>query len=57
MAASVLNTTRAVEISIYVVRAFVHLRELLASNQQLTNKLDELERKLVTHDKAITEIV
>ena len=57
MVAAVLNTPRAVEISIYVVRAFVQLRELLASNQQLANKLDELERKLVTHDKAITEIV
>lgn len=57
MAASVLNTPRAIEISVYVVRAFVQLRELLASNQQLANKLDELERKLLTHDKAITEIV
>ena len=57
MAAAVLNTLRAVEISIYVVRAFVQLRELLASNQQLANKLDELERKLVTHDKAIAEII
>ncbi len=57
MAASVLNSPRAVEISVYVVRAFVKLRELLASNQTLAKKLDQLERKLGTHDQAITEIL
>jgi len=57
MAASVLNSPRAVEISVYVVRAFVKLRELLASNQSLAKKLDQLERKLSTHDQAITEIL
>ena len=57
MAASVLNTPRAVEISVYVVRAFVMLRELLASNRKLAVKLDELERKLGAHDQAIDEIL
>jgi hypothetical protein len=57
MAASVLNTPRAVEVSVYVVRAFVMLRELLASNRKLAVKLDELERKLGAHDHAINEIL
>jgi hypothetical protein len=45
MAASVLNTPRAVEVSLYVVRAFVRLRELIASHKDLARKLDELEKK------------
>jgi hypothetical protein len=51
MAANVLNSQRATEMSIYVVRAFVKLREVLASNEQLERKLRELERSLVTLDK------
>jgi hypothetical protein len=46
MAANVLNSRKAVEMSIYVVRAFVQLRQTLAMNKDLSNKLDELERKL-----------
>lgn len=61
MAATVLNSPRAVETSIYLVRAFVRLRELLASNAVLERRLDEiekrLERKLVTHDEAIAAIL
>ena len=45
MAATVLNSTRAVEVSIFVVRAFVQLRELLASHRDLAQKLEELEQK------------
>jgi len=45
MAASVLNTPRAVEISLYVVRAFVRLRETLAAHKGLAAKLEELEQK------------
>jgi ORF6N domain len=45
MAASVLNSPRAVEVSIYVVRAFVKLREMVASNAELDRRLDELEQK------------
>ena len=47
---------RAVEMSVYVVRAFVKLREVLASNKELAQKLDQLERKLQTHDQAIVGI-
>jgi uncharacterized protein involved in exopolysaccharide biosynthesis len=43
--------------SVYVVRAFVQLREMLASNNELAQRLDELERKLNTHDQAITGIL
>lgn len=45
MAGFVLNTPRAVEMSVYVVRAFARLREALASNRELAAKLDALERK------------
>ena len=57
MAAAVLNTPRAVEMSIYVVRTFVKLREVLASNQVLKRKLEELEQRLGAHDQAITGIL
>jgi hypothetical protein len=57
MAATILNSPRAVEMSLYVVRAFVRLRELLASNTALARKLDELERKYQRHDEAITAIL
>lgn len=53
MAASVLNTQRAVEMSVFVVRAFVRLRSILATHKQLAAKLTELEHKLVTHDEHI----
>ena len=56
MAASVLNTPLAVAASIYVVRAFVRLRELLTSNQALVHQLDALERRLGNHDQAIANI-
>jgi ORF6N domain len=57
MAATILNSPKAVEMSLYVVRAFVRLRELLASNTALARKLDELERKYQHHDEAITAIL
>jgi hypothetical protein len=56
-AANILNSPRAVEMGIYVVRAFVKLREVLASNKELAQKLDQLERKLQTHDQAIVGII
>lgn len=45
MAASVLNSKRAVLTSVYVVRAFVQLRRALAAHKELNRKLEELERK------------
>jgi len=61
MAATILNSPRAVEMSIFVMRAFVKLREALASNKDLAKRLDELEAriesKLTTHDKAIAAML
>ena len=45
MAANVLNSPRAIEMSVYVVRAFVRLREVLATHKDLARKLEELEKK------------
>jgi hypothetical protein len=50
MAATVLNSPRAVEMSVYVVRAFVKLRDVLASNTELAGKLAALERSVATLD-------
>jgi hypothetical protein len=61
MAATVLNSPRAVEMSIYIVRAFVQLRELLSSTKELAKRLDQLEarieKKLATHDEAIAAML
>jgi hypothetical protein len=57
MAASVLNTPRAIETSVYVVRAFVKLRELLSAHKELAGELAELERKVGSHDVAIQSLV
>ena len=50
MAASVLNSPRAVELSVYVVRAFVKLRQVLASNTDLARKLEALEKSVAALD-------
>jgi hypothetical protein len=57
MAAGVLNSPRAVEMSIFVVRAFLRLREMLATNKALAAKLAELEQRLETTDHKILEII
>ncbi len=57
MAATVLNSDRAVQMSVFVVRAFVRLREMLATNRRLAGKLDELENRLDTHDSVIGELI
>lgn len=45
MAASVLNSPRAISVSVYVVRAFIRLREAAVSNQEMSRRLDDLEDK------------
>ncbi len=57
MVASVLNTQRAVEVSIYVVKAFVRLRELAASHKELSKKLTELEGRVGAHDETIQTLL
>lgn len=56
MLASVLRSSRAVVISVALVRAFAQLRELLATHRELATKLTELERKLSGHDHAIRNL-
>ena len=53
MLSSVLNSPQAIRINIEIMRAFVRLREMISTNKELSRKLDELERKVSTHDKAI----
>ncbi len=50
MLASLLNSPVAIEASVRVVRAFVHLRELALNNRQLALRLDDIEKKLGEHD-------
>lgn len=57
MAASVLNSPRAIDVSIFVVRAFVRLRETLAAHKALAAKLSELEQRLDAQDTAIADIM
>ena len=57
MAATILNSPRAVQTSVYVVRAFVRLREFLATHKELAIKVAELEKKLGSHDRQIMEII
>jgi cell division septum initiation protein DivIVA len=57
MAANILRSRRAVQMSVQVVRAFVRLREMVAANKDLAAKLDELERRVSHHDEAIIGII
>ena len=57
MAASILNSARAIEVSVFVVRAFVQMREVLAVHKEIGKRLDDLERKVGTHDRAIGQIL
>ncbi len=57
MAATVLNSERAVQMSVFVVRAFVRLREMLATNRRLASKIDELENRLDTNDSVLVELI
>jgi hypothetical protein len=57
MLSSVLKSKRAITVNIEIMQAFVRMRELLASNKELAQKLAELERKISTHDHAITGIL
>ena len=56
MVASVLNSESAIEVSIYVVRAFVKLREMLGNHTKLAQKLAQLERRIQSHDSHIQSL-
>ena len=57
MAATVLNSKRAIEMSIFVVRAFVQMRQALIVNQHVVSKLSKLEARLDNHDDTIQDLV
>lgn len=57
MAANVLHSRRAVDVSVYVVRAFVRLRQALATHKELTRKLEDLERRVGSHDSSIRSLI
>jgi hypothetical protein len=61
MLSSVLRSPRAISVNIEIMRAFVRMREMLASNHELAKRIDQLEarigKKLATHDEAIAAIL
>jgi hypothetical protein len=56
MAANVLNSTKAITMSLYIIRAFVRLREEFTIKQVLTKRLAEIEKSLVIHDTALQDL-
>ena len=56
MAATVLNSPRAVTVSIALIKAFVRLRQLLAANESVAKRLTGVESTLLTHDAALRDI-
>jgi len=57
MAANILRSERAEAMSVYVIRAFLKLREIVAHNHKLAAKLTELEKQVQKHDKALVSVV
>ena len=57
MLSTVLRSSRAIAVNIEIMRAFVRLRQVLATNKELAKKLDTLEKKLSTHDQAIAGLI
>src|SRR5258708_11240563 len=56
MAANILNSPRAIAMSVYVIRAFVKMREDLAANAAILKRLAEIDKTLLLHDAALREI-
>ena len=57
MAATVLSSPRAIEVSLYVVRAFIQLRDALHAHKEIARRLNELERKVGSQDRTIVQIL
>ena len=57
MAANVLRSEKAVEMSVYLVRAFVQMREALLANATIFKRLAEIDRRLIEHDSVLREVV
>jgi hypothetical protein len=56
MAANILHSERAVQMSVFVVRAFVRLREHVAANTAVLKRLAEIDRTLLRHDAALRDV-
>ena len=56
MAANILRTERAVRMSVFVVRAFVRLREQIAANQAILKRLAEIDHTLLQHNAALRDL-
>ena len=56
MAANILRSERAVHMSVFVVRAFVRLREHIAANQAILKRLAEIDRTLLQHDSSLLDL-
>ena len=56
MAANILRSERAVQMSVYVVRAFVRLREQVAANSAILKRLAEIDKTLLQHDAALRDV-
>lgn len=57
MAANVLRSDRAIEMSLYLVRAFVQMREALLANATILKRLAEIDRRLIEHDSVLRELI
>ena len=57
MLSSVLNSERAIQVNIEIMRAFVRLRQMLSSNRELAKRLDELERKYDAQFKVVFDAI
>lgn len=57
MAANVLNAPGAVEVSVYIVRAFIKLRKSITEHKELVNKLSQIKKRLSQHDDQLIHLV
>jgi hypothetical protein len=56
MVANVLRTDRAVQMSVFLVRAFIRLREQVAANTAILKRLAEIDKTLIEHDAALSDL-
>jgi hypothetical protein len=57
MLASVLNSQRAIELSVLVIQAFVQMRQFVQAHAEISSRINELERRLGTHDAAVANLI
>ncbi|MFC1891595.1 ORF6N domain-containing protein, partial [Thermodesulfobacteriota bacterium] len=57
MAANVLSSKQAIKMSVYIVRAFVQLREMVLTNERLALKVDQLESRVIDHDEILIDLI